>query len=215
VALKLAEGFGLSTGEALAGEVPEAMAALVDLLPDDKGEQVGSAVYGYASDVVDKTNLRAAVAMNFVRSTKGEDDELTSYAVHANADGNIRVPSIVTLGVGYLAATMCDERLAALPKNQRDADRLAVQEQLRQELSINVFELIDGSELLNEFGVYRTVTPYSRNIEIEWDPTESRTEQCRLTVRYGVVMKGRPVAWDRTIDLNIPTYQIWDEVAED
>jgi hypothetical protein len=83
-------------------------------LPDDKGDRVGEAMYGVASKVVDRTNLRAAIATNFTKS-------------------------------GSLS--------------------------------------------------------------------DSRTEQCRLTIRYGVVMKGRSDDWERTIDLNIPTYSVWDDAV--
>jgi hypothetical protein len=207
VGTKLVEGFGMAIGNALVDQVPAALASIADLLPDDKGERVGEAMYGYASKVVDSTNLRAAIATNFTKSGSLSDDELTSYAVHDNADGNICVPSVVTLGVGYLASALCAERLRG------GTQKAAVQQHLREELSLNVCELIDGSELLNEYGKFRAVTPYARNVEIEWDPTDSATEQCRLTIRYGVVMKGRPDDWERTIDLNIPTYSVWDDAV--
>jgi|SRR3954470_3834703 hypothetical protein len=206
VGTKLLEGFGMAIGNALLDQVPAALASIADLLPDDKGDRVGEAMYGVASKVVDRTNLRAAIATNFTKSGS-LSDELTSYAVHDNADGSICVPSVVTLGVGYLASSLCTERL------QGGTQKAAVQQQLREELSLNVCELIEGSELLNEYGKFRAVTPYARNVEIEWDPTDSATEQCRLTIRYGVVMKGRPDDWERTIDLNIPTYSVWDDAV--
>lgn len=210
VASWLGQGFGLKAGEIAAEKLPDAVNAAVSELPSDVGNKVGSAVYGFASNVVDRTNLRVAVAANFKRSETAQSEELRSYSIHLNSDGYVHAPSVVTLGLAMLAEKKQYQILQGLSAEQQQAQLPTIQAQLRNELSINVYELVNGSDLLNEFGVYRTVTFYNQNVEIEWDPTDSKTEQCRLTVRQGLIIKGRSANWDLEYDINIPSYQIWD-----
>ena len=61
---------GASVAVTASCEVPAALASIAGLLPDDKGDRVGEAMYGAASKVVDRTNLRAAIATNFTRSCR-------------------------------------------------------------------------------------------------------------------------------------------------
>jgi hypothetical protein len=213
VVSKLAEGFGLKAGEVAAEQLPDVVTHAIKQLPTDVGERVGSAVYGFASNVIDRTNLRAAVAANFKLSEEFEDDKLRSYAVHLNANGYITAPAVVTLGLALLAEKERETRLKDLTEKQRQANLPAIHAELRDQLSINVYELVDGSDQLDEFGIYRTVTSYGRNIEVEWDPTDSKTEQCRLTVRRGLVIKGRPATWETQHDIHIPSQFVWGDFA--
>jgi hypothetical protein len=209
IGLKLVEGFGMSLGEEIADGVRYLVSSAADLLPQDKGEQVGDAVVAAASEIVDDANFKVAVAANFTSGGGMSDEQLTSYAVHLNADSEVVAPSVVTLGLTLLARESLDGTLEEHRKSGTQPDYPAVHAEIRERLSINFCELIEGSEQLNQFGVFRVLTTNRRNIEFEWDPTTSRTEQCRLTIRNGVVMKGK-VDWDHSRDIAIPSHLIWD-----
>ena len=207
VLTNLAEGFGHTIGEAAGDKVPEAIDGVFRSLPTAYGQRVGNAVYGFASNIEDKTNLRAAVAANFRTSADMADDELRSVAIHLNSEGYIEAPGVVTLGL----ALMAERERPTLAQSNPGADIATIQATLRDRFSINVFELIAGSDLLNKYSVHRAITTHGENVEIEWDPTDSATEQCRLTVRRGLVVKGRAPRWDSSYDINIPSYEVWGQ----
>lgn len=202
MATKLGEAFAMTVGTMAAEEVPAVVAGAFNRLKT-AGELHGQGVYGYAQNLADVTGLRAAVAANFL-----VDGELRSYSTHINSSENVTAPSVVTFGIAQLARV---HRLAR-EKRKPPAQHAAIQVELRAEFSINVWKLIKGDEDLNKFGVYRAITADNRNIEVEWDPTQSRTEQSRLVVKRGKVIKGMPPRWeDAQVVLGIPSHHIWDQ----
>jgi hypothetical protein len=76
------------------------------------------------------------------------------------------------------------------------------------------YKLVNGFNLLTEFGAYRTVTFHNKNVEIEWDPTDRKTEQCRLTVRQGLIVKGRPADWELEPGRIGPVSQVKSQCTE-
>jgi hypothetical protein len=168
----LGEGAGLELGASLVRTAPDMVQNAAALLPADKGDQVHG-VYGYASEFATATDptadLHVAVAANYLDAPLLGDEVLSSWAVHNNVEGFIKVPAIVSLGLGRFAVA----RKTALVSTFLD-----------------------------------------RNIQIEWDPNERRTEQCRLTIREGVVLKGRRPQWDYEHDFAIAPYQIWDDAPK-
>ncbi|HEX2130005.1 MAG TPA: hypothetical protein VHH15_00490 [Actinophytocola sp.] len=209
VGLKLAEGFGMAVGSDIAAGVHDLVSLATEKLPQDKGERIGSTVVAAASKIVDDANFKVAVAANFKQGGGLEDEELTSYAVHLNADGEITAPSVVTLGLCLLARESLDATIADHKSNGQRPNLPAIHEWIRERLSINFCEPIGGSERLDQFGVFRVLTTQRRNIEFEWDPTTSSTEQCRLTIRDGIVMKGL-TEWTTTRNIPIPSHLVWD-----
>lgn len=212
----LGEGIGLEIGSSLVQNVPDMVNKAAVLLPDDKGDQVDGA-YGYATQFVTATDptaeLHVAVAANYVDSTGFGDEVLSSWAVHNNINGHIKVPAVISFGLGRFAIA----RKTSLLSTWGQARLPEIYARVRQEMSVNVFERIDSDEdpgLLTEHATYRVITFLDRNIEIEWDPNKSRTEQCRLTIREGVVLKGRRPQWDYEHDFPIAPYQIWDDVPK-
>lgn len=209
IGLKLVEGFGMAIGEDIAEDVLGLISSMTDLLPQDKGDRVGDTVVAAASQIVDDANFKMAVAANFVKGGGMSDEELTSYAVHLNADNAVKAPSVVTFGLTLLARESLDGTLEELRKSGREPNYPAIHAEIRERLSINFCELVKGSERLDQFGVFRALTTRRKNIEFEWDPTTSMTEQSRLTIRNGVVMRGK-VDWDHSRDIAIPSHLIWD-----
>jgi hypothetical protein len=209
----LVEGAGLELGGSLVRNAPDIVRSAAAQLPTDKGEQAGS-VYGYASEFVTATGptagLHVAVAANYVDSPPVGDEVLSSWAVHNNVDGYLTVPAVISLGLGRFAIARKDSLLSTWGEKHL----AEVYARVRQEMSVNVYERVDSDDepgLITERAVYRVSTFVDRNIEIEWDPNERRTEQCRLTIREGVVLKGRAPDWAYEHDFAIAPYQIWDD----
>lgn len=210
----LGEGAGMELGASLVRAVPGKVQDAVSRLPTDKGDQVHG-VYGYASEFVTATDptadLQVAVAANYLDAPLFEDEVLSSWAVHNNVDGFIKVPAIISLGLGRFAVARKTALLPTMPLPELYA-------RVRLEMSVNVHERIDSDEedlgQITQRAVYQVSTFLDRNIQIEWDPNERGTEQCRLTIREGVVLKGRRPRWDYEHDFAIAPYQIWDDAPQ-
>ena len=204
----------MELGASFVRTVPAMVQDAASLLPKDKGDQVHG-VYGYASDFVTATDptadLRVAVAANYVDAPLFEDEVLSSWAVHNNVEGFINVPAIVSLGLGRFAVARKTALLPSKPLPELYA-------RVRLEMSVNVCERIDSDEedrgLITQPALYQLSTFLDRNIQVEWAPNERRTEQCRLTIREGVVLPGRRPQWDYEHDFAIAPYQIWDDAPK-
>lgn len=202
---KLVEGFGMALGEDIALGARELVVTAASRLPRDKGDQVGDTVLAAASTIVDATNTKAAAAANFRHG-----DELTSYAVHLNAEGHIVIPTIFTFALTLLAREGLDAAEQEAARTGRQPDWPTVRADIRERLSINYCERTDGSDRLDQYGRFRALTFRRRNIEVEWDPTTSRTKQCRLVIRNGTDLQGAAPRWEAERTIPIPSHLVFD-----
>jgi hypothetical protein len=206
----LGEGAGMEFGASLVRTVPGMVQDAAALLPKDKGDQIHG-VYGYATEFVTATDptggLHVAVAANYLDAPFMGDEVLSSWAVHNNVTGFITVPAVISLGLGRFAVARRTALLPTMPPAE-------VHARVRLEMSVNVYDLLDGDGdpgLVTTRALYQVSTFLDRNIQIEWDPNKRRSEQCRLTIREGVVLPGRRPRWDYEHDFAIAPHQIWDD----
>jgi hypothetical protein len=200
------QGFGMKIGDALASDMPEWLRAGFDHLQGLTAEGVNQAVLAVAPELADASQIRGLVAGNFVI-----DQKVHSQAVHDNNGQPVNLPSVMTLGLALLAKQKAEQLVALDPTISSDV-ALAL---MRAELQLNVAGVADGEDSLGSKVRYRAVTVDDRSIEVEWDPTTSNTELSRLSVRRGLVLKGKDPIWeeDSSIEIGIPSYKLWGPIG--
>jgi hypothetical protein len=193
-----------------ADEAVGVLASAYDQLQRFDESKATQTIVAVSPIIEDVAEIRGLVAGNFVVNEKAH-----SRAVHVQGSGSIELPSVVTLGLALFAKRRIEVATAGLDQPSADEARGMVAAQLRNELQVNILSVVSGEDSLGTKVLYRAITADDRNLEIEWEPTESYTEQSRLTIRRGYVLRGKDPVWeeDSTVEIGIPYYKLWGPVG--
>lgn len=208
----LAAGLGMTWGDEIGAATTDLVGDAANYLLQRFDHEPIATVWASATNWQDVSAVRGMVAGNF-----SAGDESESWTVYDNLDEYFQVPSVVALAIAELSKRVLNSRLPDVPpgeRNDKNSDEKVTRviRRLRREMVIVEAERIEGSLAdLTQASTHRLVMADDQNIEVEWDPTTSRTEQSRLTVRRGRVIKGRDAIWNEqeNFDLGIPSHRLW------
>lgn len=207
------QAFGLAIGTEIAAEASDLAKQLLGetlaQLSTAIAQQPDALVYGYATNLKAMTPLRTLVSGSF-QTTVNNVETWDARVTLRNGDDFVTVPPPLSLGAALFAQRELSASLEAIAADKRAAQKPSIQQALRNEYSIKVWEKISGGDTVGEPATFRAVTTNGRNLEVEWDPTDSRTEQTRVTIREGLVLKGQDPKWSSTLEKGIPSYLLWD-----
>lgn len=208
---QVAQGFGVTAGEKIAEGSEKLVADLVaELGALTDATMTGSPLYGYATDWDKPSPMRAMVAAAFQQGG-GPSMSWQSHSALVNSEEPVLLPSVIALGAAMFAQEELRKRLLDVAAADRKAAASRIQADLRSNYAIVVWEKIEGDgDSITNRATFRAITRMNRNLEVMWDPTTEKTEQSRIQIREGLVVKGVSPSWDSTYVRGIPSHLIWD-----